>query len=72
VRGHRETPLEMERRHVREGSARIARQQAIIAKLGENNRSDTAILAGELLEIMHKSLNLAKRRVRQLKERPEV
>jgi hypothetical protein len=66
---HREILLEMERRHVREGTERISQHEAIIAKLGDANRSDTAILAGQLLEIMRSSLNLAKRRLRQIEER---
>jgi hypothetical protein len=59
----------MERRHVREGTERITRQEVIIAKLGDANRSDTAILARQLLEIMRSSLSLAKRRLRQIEER---
>ena len=65
---HRETLLEMERRHIREGAERIIRQEAIIAKLGDGNCSDTAILAKEILTIMRSSLDLAKRRLRQIEE----
>lgn len=65
---HRETLLEMERRHIREGTERITRQEAIIARLGDGNRSDTAILAREILATMRSSLDLAKRRLRQIEE----
>jgi hypothetical protein len=64
----RETLLEMERRHVREGTKRITRQEAIISKLGDGNRSDTAILAKEILVTMRSSLDFAKRRLRQIEE----
>jgi hypothetical protein len=69
--GHRETPLEMERRHIREGTERITRQEAIIAKLGDGDCSDTMILAGELLAVMRSSLDFAKRRLRQIEEQSE-
>jgi hypothetical protein len=65
---HGETLLEMERRHIREGTERIIRQEAIIAKLGDGNRSGTAILARELLAVLRSSLDLAKRRLRQIEE----
>lgn len=67
--GYHETLLEMERRHIREGSERITRQEAIIARLGDGNRSDTAILAREILTIMRSSLDLAKRHLRYIEER---
>jgi hypothetical protein len=69
--GHHETPLEMERRHVREGEERITRQEAIIAKLDKDNHSNVAISGRELLEIMRSTLNLAKRRLRQIEEQSE-
>ena len=65
---HHQTPQEMERRHIREGAKRITRQEAIIAKLGGDNRSDTAILAREILAIMRLSLNLATRHLRLIEE----
>ena len=65
---HHQTPQEMERRHIREGTERIIRQEAIIAKLGDGNRSDTAILAREILATMLSILDLAKRRLRQIEE----
>jgi hypothetical protein len=66
---HPETLLEMGRRHIREGTERITRQEAIIAKLGDGNRSDTAILAREILATMRSSLNLAEQRLREIEER---
>jgi hypothetical protein len=67
--GRHETALEMERRHIREGTARLARQEAIIAELGESNQSQTAVLARELLVIMRSSLSLAERHLRYLEDR---
>jgi hypothetical protein len=54
--GHPETPLEMERRHVREGNERIARQETMVARLDRRRDPEAAVLARELLDTMRSLL----------------
>jgi len=65
---HPETPLEMERRHVREGTEHIARQEAIVSKLDRGNHSEVLGTARQLLETMQSLHDLAKARLRELEE----
>ena len=70
-----EDPIEMERRHVREGEARVAQQEAIVRRLDSSADAagaDGARAAGSFREF----LALAKRRLAELErvrsnKRPE-
>lgn len=53
--------LTMAQRHVREGEARIARQEALIAKLTQEGHHAAATRGREVLKQMHWSLELGRR-----------
>jgi hypothetical protein len=53
-----ETPLEMARRHVREGEERLARQEALVRKMGAS--SSVADLARVLLDAMRETLAISR------------
>jgi len=61
-----ETLLELARRHVREGEARLARQDATVAELDK-----MADLGREVRETIRTSLDLAKRHLQQIEERSQ-
>jgi hypothetical protein len=61
-----ESQIEMERRHILEGEARIARQEALIRKLDLSRNLDLVLSARELLEAFRESVAFAKERVSYL------
>jgi hypothetical protein len=65
-----ETVLVMARRDVREGAARVTRQDALISALDRANvyRAQAA-LAREILASLHASLNLMIRQLEAIEER---
>jgi hypothetical protein len=63
-----ETPLEMARRHVREGEARIVRQEALVAELKCGHLSDTLIMAQTALTTMSTALDLARGDLERLEQ----
>jgi hypothetical protein len=70
VSGHPETLLQMARRHVREGGARVVRQEEIVAALDrDTNYRPQAALAREILASLHASLNLMIRHLEAIEER---
>jgi hypothetical protein len=72
VSGRHETLLDMARRHVSEGAIRVARQEDIVAALVRDaNYRSQAALAGEILAILHTSLDLMKRHLRAMEGRSE-
>jgi len=64
-----ETVLEMARRHVFEGEERLARQIALIAKLGRDNHTDAAALGSKVLEVIRLSLDMSRRHLADLERR---
>jgi hypothetical protein len=67
VSGYPETLLQVARRHVREGGARVARQEEIIAALNrDTNYRSQAALAREILASLHTSLDLMERHLRAI------
>jgi hypothetical protein len=66
----RETLLAMARRHVREGAARIMRQEALVSALDSANvYRPQAALAREILASLHVSLDLRMDRLQALEDR---
>jgi len=59
----------MERRHVLEGQARIARQEALVRELAEQGHEQLAHTANQMLAILRESLELSRERVRYLESR---
>jgi hypothetical protein len=65
-----ETRLERARRHVREGTRRVERQEAIVAMLDRNtNYRPQAALAREILAILQASLHAMNTRLQAIEER---
>jgi hypothetical protein len=72
VSGHPETLLQMAQRHVREGGARVVRQEEIVAALDRDTHyRSQAALAREILASLHTSLDLMKRHLRAIEARSE-
>ena len=65
----REDMIEMERRHIREGEARIVRQETIAKHLGSHGRSDLATQARDLLTVYREIVAFAKERLTELEQR---
>ena len=63
-----ETVLEMARRHVREGEARLTRQIAIVAKLERDSHTEAA-LATKVLETIRLSLDMWEGHLSRLERR---
>lgn len=63
-----EDPLEMERRHIVEGQARIDRQEEIIRQLVEGGTPALAITARQVLLTFRQSLALSKARLADLEQ----
>lgn len=55
-----ETPLEQAERHVREGEARVSRQEEIIIEMERDHHSTTAETARKVLETLQKTLAVAR------------
>ena len=68
-----ETLLEMARRHVREGTERVVRQEALVAQLARDARfASQFALAKDVLGILRESLDLMERHLREIEKRPRV
>jgi hypothetical protein len=68
----RETLLELARRHVREGTQRVVRQEALVARLDLNgNYASQAALAREILTLLSTSLDLMRDHLRRIEEKSE-
>ncbi|WP_424139109.1 hypothetical protein [Roseomonas chloroacetimidivorans] len=63
-----ETPLEIAERHVRDGEARMERQAEIVVQLIRGGHAEAAELANDLLQLMGKSLALAREHLRLERE----
>ena len=63
--------IEMERRHILEGEARIARQEALIRKLDLAGNLDLILIARELLEALRESVSLSRERLSSLERHRE-
>jgi hypothetical protein len=65
----------MERRHILEGEKRIARQEALVRELIDSKHDQLAVRAKELLGLMRDTLELSRKRLRELEtpldERPK-
>ena len=59
--------IAMERRHIREGEKRIARQEALVKKLTEKGSFEVARLSKEVLTLLRASQELSINRLRYLK-----
>lgn len=53
-----ESDLQTARRHVREGEARVLRQEAIVSEMHRDNHPHAAALAELILRTMQESLRL--------------
>jgi hypothetical protein len=62
----RETTLEMTRRHVREGEARLARLAALVAKMESAGFKDQVVLGRRVLGTTRTALELQKRHLRDI------
>lgn len=58
--------VEMERRHIREGEARVARQEEIVNGIGPGWDPDVAARARDLLALFRESVALSKDRLAAL------
>jgi hypothetical protein len=69
--GLRKDLIEMERRHIREGEARIARQEEIVSQLESSagHESENTLTAHALLVAFHKFLALAKQHLDNLERK---
>jgi hypothetical protein len=65
-----ETELEMARRHVREGEARLERQEALVRKMQQRGVGESK-LGEQLAEAIRTSLHLARYHVDRLEEEQE-
>ncbi len=63
-----ETELEMARCNVREREERLARQAKIVAEM-ERDNPEAATLSKQLLDLLQSTLDLARRRLRDLELR---
>ena len=58
--------IAMERCHILEGEKRIARQEALVRELIDAKRDQLALRANELLGLMRDTLELSRKRLREL------
>jgi hypothetical protein len=63
---HRKDLVEMERRHIREGEARVARQEEIVRHFDSSGAPEYALTARALLVTFREFLAIAKRRLDDL------
>ena len=61
--------IEMERRHIREGEARVARQEEIVNRLSQHRGSESELQACELLAEFRHFVEAAKERLADLQRR---
>jgi hypothetical protein len=64
-----ETPLEMARRHVREGEKRLARQTALVAEMDGFGHHEMAALGREILENIRSALEFQRDHLREIEGR---
>ena len=64
-----ETVLEMARRHLLEGEARLARQIALVRKLERASHTEAAVLATKVLETIRVSLDMSKHHLTDIERR---
>jgi hypothetical protein len=64
--------LQMARRHVSDGEKRLARQEALVAKLEVGGITDVLLAARQSLVAMHVTLNLARRDLERLENKTEA
>jgi hypothetical protein len=70
--GRRKKLIEMERRHMREGEARIARQEEIVSQLDLSGAHEHVLTARALLVTFRDFVALAKQRLDDLeREQPD-
>lgn len=62
----------MARRHVNDGEKRLARQEALVAKLEVGGITDVLLAARQSLVAMHVTLNLARRDLERLENKTEA
>lgn len=62
----------MARRHVSDGEKRLARQEALVAKLEVGGITDVLLAARQSLVAMHVTLNLARRDLERLENKTEA
>ncbi len=61
-----EDAIAMERRHISEGERRVARQEALATELIGKGHNQLAIAANDLLSLLRETLELSRRRLREL------
>jgi hypothetical protein len=66
---HPDEAIEMERRHIREGEARIAQQEEIVSRLDSRVGPESTLLARQLLVGFRDVVEAAKERLSQLERR---
>jgi hypothetical protein len=64
--------FQMARRHVNDGEKRLARQEALVAKLEVGGITDVLLAARQSLVAMHVTLNLARRDLERLENKTEA
>lgn len=64
----REDPIAMERRHIREGENRVARQEALLLEIRRNGHSQLARQGTELLDLLRECLAMSRERLRALEQ----
>jgi hypothetical protein len=64
--------IAMERRHILEGTARIARQEALVARLTEEGYDRLVPRSNEVLALLRNSLELSKERLLDLESRYDL
>jgi hypothetical protein len=64
----REELIEMERRHIREGEARVAQQEARVKRLDLGGNLELALRARDLLVTFREFLAIAKERLNDLEQ----
>jgi len=61
--------IAMERRHVREGEKRVARQETLVLQLIEKGHDQIVGRANEVLSLFSESLEVSRERLRDLERR---
>lgn len=64
-----EDAISMERRHLLEGAQRVARQEALLERLGQIGTWQLVPLASDVLETMRVSLEISRTRLQNLEGR---
>ena len=61
-----ETPVEMEVRHVVEGTARVAQQEILVARMDQIGSAPSVANSRELLRLFRETLRLSRERLASL------